>query len=260
MIHEHRPDNVDNDQNNVVKRRLSTVKHDQNDWYTLKWTYTREQDILARGKISRTSGQMRHILTKRARIDFSQWQSGPLKYLPVYSIGVWCSVVQCGAVWCSVVQCGAVCCSVLQCVAMCSHWQSRPQKHSPVYGVAVCCIVLQCVTACCSVLQCVAACCSVLRCAHIGKVGLTSIFQCMAWQYVALCCSVLQYVAVCCSVSQYAAVCCSVSSVLQCAHVGRVGLEMFGGIWRCSMLHCVAVCYGMLQCVSGCRSVLTLAK
>jgi len=82
---------------------------------------------------------------------------------------------------------------------------SNSAKSSRLPSLLVFCSVSQClavqyVTVCCSALRCVAVCCSVLQCVAVC----CSVLQC-----VAVCCSVLQRVAVYCSVLQCVAVCCS---------------------------------------------------
>ena len=84
-------------------------------------------------------------------------------------VAAWCSALQCVAASCSVFQYAIrdrnqkdglpllsvpMRCSQLQCVAVC---------YCVLQCVAVCCSALQCVAVCCSVLQCVAVCCSALQ-------------------------------------------------------------------------------------------------
>ena len=128
-----------------------------------------------------------------------------------------------------VLQCVAVCCSVLR-----DFTNKYPccNKHTPLFCCHSLRSVLQGVAVYGSVLQCVAGCCSVL------------LSLSLAWQCVAVCCSVLQCVAVCCSMLQCGAV---EYSVLQCVAVGFFANESHFSLYYIQ-------CCSVLQCVAGCCS------
>jgi len=170
-----------------------------------------------------------------------------------------------------------VCCSVLQCVAVCCRVDDV--VSSAVLGAGspggmqcavVCCSVLQCAVVCCSVLQGVVVCCSVLQgvavCYREDDVASCAVLRDgspRSKQCVAVCCDTLSCVAVCCSVLQYVSVCCSVFQCDAVCVAMRVAV-CFGASAvlhaRSSRgVHCVTVCYSVLQCVAVCCSVLQCA-
>jgi len=90
--------------------------------------------------------------------------------------------------------------------------------------------VLQCVALCCSVLQGVALCCTVLHCVVV----------CCG---VAVCCSVLQFVAVC-WMRHVTHTCLVRSTHHHPTHLHKCLCVTVRSI----VLHCIAVCYSVLQC------------
>ena len=121
----------------------------------------------------------------------------------------------------------------------------------------------QCISVCCSVLQCVAVqfvavCCSAPRSQDISVlqcvVVCCSVLQCLAKSKYQ--CVAVQCVAVCCS-----AVCCSVlhGSVSQCVAVQCISVccsAVCRSVLQCSVLQCVAVQCAAVCCSAVCCSVL----
>ena len=97
---------------------------------------------------------------------------------------------------------------------------------------------------------------SVLQCDQVPR-------RRSAWQYDAVCGSVLQGAVFCCSVKNASSLTTVCSSELQWVAVSCIELCVAvccGVLQRvavcCSVLWCVAVCCGVLQCVAVCCSVL----
>jgi len=153
-----------------------------------------------------------------------------------------------------------VCCSVLQCghivyvlYTAADSWKSSVSTKCnwTQIVVAVCCSVLQCVAVCCSVTRCVAVFCSVLPCV-------------VAWHHTATHCNTLQHTATHYNTLQHSTV--SILPVETRMHrkgasVLRLLLQRVAACWSrlsqkeptdsgccCSVLHCVTVCYSVVQC------------
>jgi len=172
-----------------------------------------------------------------------------LEKMPVDS-GYCCGVLQCVAMWPYCV-CTIYCRGLLEVECL-----DKMQLDSD-----CCCSVLQCVAVCCSVLQCVAVCCIVTRCVAV----FCSVLPCVvAWHHTATHCNTLQHTATHYNTLQHSTV--SILPVETRMHrkgasVLRLLLQRVAACWSrlsqkeptdsgccCSVLHCVTVCYSVVQC------------
>jgi len=141
-------------------------------------------------------------------------------------------------------KCVAVCCNAFQCVAM---------RCSVLQCVAVSCSVLQCVVVCCSLLQCVAVCCSVLQC--VAVCYLPRLLKGVTW-LTQICYITRTHTH---THTHTHAHTLTRTRVHEHASVGNEPSKpgsFMQKTWhvieptnRCSVLHCVAVCGSVLQCI-----------